>query len=71
MPENKERSKALFLCTDNSFRSHMAEGWARHLEGDVIEAYSGGIETHSLNPKTVGVMTEVGTDIINYGFRFK
>ena len=42
----KERLKILFLCTGNSCRSQMAEGWARHLKGDVIEAFSAGIETH-------------------------
>ena len=41
--------KILFLCTGNSCRSQMAEGWARHLKGQVIEAYSAGIETHGLN----------------------
>jgi arsenate reductase len=41
----------------------MAEGWARHLKGDVIEAYSAGIETHGLNPRAVKVMAEAGVDI--------
>jgi len=41
----------------------MAEGWARHLKGDVIEAYSAGIETHGLNPHAVKVMAEAGVDI--------
>jgi arsenate reductase len=41
----------------------MAEGWARHLKGDVIEAYSAGIETHGLNPNAVEVMAEAGVDI--------
>ena len=55
--------KVLFLCTGNSCRSQMAEGWTRHLKGDVIEAYSAGIETHGLNPKAVQVMREAGVDI--------
>ena len=55
--------KILFLCTGNSCRSQMAEGWARHLKGDVIEAYSAGIETHGLNPNAVQVMAEAGVDI--------
>ena len=38
--------KVLFLCTGNSCRSQMAEGWTRHLKGDIIEAHSAGIETH-------------------------
>ena len=55
--------KVLFLCTGNSCRSQMAEGWARHLKGDVIEAYSAGVETHGLNPNAVRVMAEAGVDI--------
>jgi arsenate reductase len=55
--------KILFLCTGNSCRSQMAEGWARHLKGDQIEAYSAGIETHGLNPDAVRVMAEAGVDI--------
>lgn len=55
--------KVLFLCTGNSCRSQMAEGWARHLKGDVIEAYSAGIETHGLNPNAIKVMAEAGVDI--------
>ena len=53
----------LFLCTGNSCRSQMAEGWARALKGDVVEAYSAGIETHGLNPNAVKVMAEAGVDI--------
>ncbi len=41
----------------------MAEGWARHLKGDVIEAYSAGVATHGLNPNAVRVMKEAGVDI--------
>ena len=55
--------KILFLCTGNSCRSQMAEGWARALKGDAIEAYSAGIETHGLNPRAVKVMAEAGVDI--------
>ena len=53
----------LFLCTGNSCRSQMAEGWARHLKGDVIEAHSAGIEKHGMNPHAVKVMAEIGVDI--------
>jgi arsenate reductase len=53
----------LFLCTGNSCRSQMAEGWARHLHADRIEAFSAGIETHGLNPDAVAVMAEAGVDI--------
>jgi arsenate reductase len=58
-----DKLKVLFLCTGNSCRSQMAEGWARHLKGNVIEAYSAGIETHGLNPSAVKVMAEAGVDI--------
>ena len=53
----------LFLCTGNSCRSQMAEGWARNFKADAIEAYSAGIETHGLNPSAVKVMAEAGVDI--------
>lgn len=55
--------KILFLCTGNSCRSQMAEGWARHLKADQIDAYSAGIEAHGLNPDAVRVMGEAGVDI--------
>lgn len=58
-----QKLKVLFLCTGNSCRSQMAEGWARALKGDVIAAYSAGIETHGLNPNAVKVMAEAGVDI--------
>jgi arsenate reductase (thioredoxin) len=57
------KTKVLFLCTGNSCRSQMAEGWARHLRGDSIEPYSAGIETHGLNPNAVRVMADLGVDI--------
>jgi arsenate reductase len=57
------KKHVLFLCTGNSCRSQMAEGWARQLKGDCIEAYSAGIETHGLNPWAVQVMAEAGVDI--------
>ncbi len=58
-----EKKNVLFLCTGNSCRSQMAEGWARALKGDVLEAYSAGIETHGMNPNAVKVMAEAGVDI--------
>ena len=57
------KSKILFLCTGNSCRSQMAEGWTRHLKADFVEPYSAGIETHGLNPRAVRVMAEAGVDI--------
>jgi arsenate reductase (thioredoxin) len=63
MPEDRQRLKVLFLCTGNSCRSQMAEGWARALKGDILEPYSAGVEIHGLNPKAVKVMAEAGVDI--------
>jgi arsenate reductase len=60
------KPKVLFLCTGNSCRSQMAEGWCRHLHGDQIEAYSAGVETHGLNPNAIKVMAEVGIDITGH-----
>lgn len=57
------RLKILFLCTGNSCRSQMAEGWARALRADAIEAYSAGIEVHGMNPRAIQVMAEAGVDI--------
>lgn len=61
-----EKLKILFLCTGNSCRSQMAEGWVRHLKGAVADVYSAGLETHGLNPNAVKVMSEVGVDISGY-----
>lgn len=55
--------KVLFLCTGNSCRSQMAEGWARRLRGDSIEAYSAGVEPHGMNARAIKVMGEAGVDI--------
>ena len=55
--------KILFLCTGNSCRSQMAEGWARTLKADALQPYSAGIETHGLNPYAVRAMQEAGVDI--------
>lgn len=57
------RTRVLFLCTGNSCRSQMAEGWARHLISDRIEACSAGTSPHGLNPLAVRAMSEVGVDI--------
>ena len=58
-----KKAKVLFLCTGNSCRSQMAEGWARALKGDSLEPYSAGIEAHGLNPRAVRVMREAGVEI--------
>jgi arsenate reductase len=55
--------KILVLCTGNSARSQMAEGWARALKSDVVDAYSAGVEPHGVNPRAVEVMAEGGVDI--------
>jgi len=53
----------LFLCTGNSCRSQMAEGWARQLAGDRHTIQSAGIEAHGKNPRAIAVMQESGVDI--------
>lgn len=57
------KKKVLFLCTGNSCRSQMAEGFARDLWPDVLEAYSAGVVRHGMNPRAVQAMAEVGLDI--------
>jgi arsenate reductase len=57
------KPKVLFLCTGNSCRSQMAEGWAKHLKADRIEAFSAGTEPHGMNARAVEVMREAGVDI--------
>lgn len=58
-----ETFRIMFLCTGNSCRSQMAEGWARFLTGDDIEIRSAGIEAHGQNAQAIEVMAEVGIDI--------
>jgi arsenate reductase len=55
--------RVLFLCTGNSCRSQMAEGWARALKGEVIDAYSAGTHPKELDPLAVRVMGDVGIDL--------
>jgi arsenate reductase len=57
------KAKVLFLCTGNSARSQMAEGYLRHVAGDEFEAMSAGIEPKGLNPLAVEAMKEIGIDI--------
>ena len=61
--KKSEKIKVLFLCTGNSCRSQMAEGWTRHLKNGEIEPYSAGILPQGLNPIVVRVMAEAGVDI--------
>ncbi|MHC4463748.1 MAG: arsenate reductase ArsC [Planctomycetota bacterium] len=63
MAENKDKIKVLFVCTGNSCRSQIAEGWARHLKGNVIDAYSAGIRPIGVSSKAISVMAEAGVDI--------
>ncbi len=65
----RNKIKILFLCTGNSCRSQIAEGWTSALKSDHIDAYSAGIETHGLNPKAVKVMKESGIDISDHKSR--
>lgn len=55
--------KILFLCTGNSCRSQMAEGWAKKLRVETVEAHSAGVEPHGMNPRAIQVMQEAGVDI--------
>lgn len=66
MQAEKGKVKILFLCTGNSCRSQMAEGWAKALKSDVIEAYSAGVEPKGIDPRAVEAMAEVGVDISTY-----
>lgn len=55
--------KILVLCTGNSCRSQMAEGYLRHFAAGKAEVYSAGVETHGVNPKAIQIMQEDGIDI--------
>ena len=59
----KVMKKILVLCTGNSCRSQMAEGYLKHFAGDKAEVYSAGVETHGVNPKAIQIMQEDGIDI--------
>lgn len=60
------KQSVLFLCTGNSARSQMAEGWLRHLAGDRYEVFSAGTKPVGLNPGSVDAMAEVGIDIAQH-----
>jgi arsenate reductase (thioredoxin) len=61
-----QKQNLLFLCTGNSCRSQMAEGWGKHLKSSRFNIYSAGIEKHGLNPNAVKVMAEQGVDISSH-----
>ena len=61
-----DQKKVLVLCTGNSCRSQLAEGYLRHFAGDAAEVYSAGVETHGVNPKAIATMHEDGIDISHH-----
>ena len=63
MIQKRNRLKILFLCTGNSCRSQMAEGWARRLKSQDMEVFSAGVEKREVDPLVVQVMAEAGVDI--------
>ena len=63
MCKAKDKIKVLFLCTGNSCRSQIAEGWAKHLKSDVMDVYSAGAEPGQMNTRAIAIMAEAGVDI--------
>ncbi len=61
-----DKKKILVLCTGNSCRSQIAEGYLRHFANYKAEVYSAGVETHGVNPKAIATMQEDGIDISNH-----
>ena len=61
-----EKKKILVLCTGNSCRSQIAEGYLKHFAGEKAIVYSAGVETHGVNPKAVATMKEDGIDISDH-----
>jgi arsenate reductase (thioredoxin) len=59
----KAKASVLFLCTKNSCRSQMAEGWAKAIKGHLFEVFSAGIEKSRIDPRAARVMSEAGVDI--------
>lgn len=60
------KKKIMFLCTGNSCRSQMAEGWCRYFWADKYECYSAGTEKHGMNQRAIAVMKDVGVDISSH-----
>lgn len=63
MAVTDHRERVLFLCTHNSARSQMAEGWLRHVAGDRFDVHSAGTEATAVRPLAIRAMAEVGVDI--------
>lgn len=61
-----DTKKILVLCTGNSCRSQIAEGYLRHFAGDKAIVYSAGVETHGVNPRAIAIMKEDGIDISSH-----
>ena len=59
-------NRILVLCTGNSCRSQIADGYLRHFAGDKAKVYSAGVETHGVNPRAIAIMKEDGIDISNH-----
>ncbi|MDD3473676.1 MAG: arsenate reductase ArsC [Syntrophaceae bacterium] len=66
MTKKQQKLRVLFLCTGNSCRSQMAEGWAQHFFADTFDVFSAGIEKHGIDPFAVQVMSEAGIDISSH-----
>ncbi len=62
----ESKKNILVLCTGNSCRSQIAEGYLRHFFGNVANVYSAGVETHGVNPRAVAIMAEDGIDISHH-----
>lgn len=60
------KKRVLFLCTGNSCRSQMAEGWAKHLKSGEIEPYSAGTDPHGMNARAMAMMAEAGVDLASH-----
>ncbi len=58
--------RILVLCTGNSCRSQIADGYLKHFAGSNAEVYSAGVETHGVNPRAIAIMKEDGIDISNH-----
>ncbi len=66
MSDDTKKIKVLFLCTGNACRSQMAEGWANHLKGDVIDAFSAGVCPAGVSSRAIEIMAEAGVDISDH-----